>query len=83
MKGKLIGIVFNYFEKVSVVAIELNGSLKIGDTIRIVGGENDFNELVNSIQINGKNIKTAKKGDKIGVKITGKAGKGYKVYKVI
>lgn len=82
MEGKPIGTVFNYFDKVSVIAIELSGSLKLGDTIRIVGGENDFTEVVDSMQIEGKNIDKAKKGECVGIKVSGKAGKGYKVYKV-
>lgn len=82
MEGKEIGRVFNYFEKVGVIAIELEAPLKIGDTIRIVGGEHDFTEVVNSMQIEGKNVEKAKKGDSIGIRISEKAHKGYKVYKV-
>jgi U32 family peptidase len=82
MEGKPIGTVFNYYEKISVIAIELMGILKLGDTIRIIGGERDFTEVVDSMQIEGKNVDKAKKGDCVGIKISEKAGKGYKVYKV-
>jgi len=82
MEGKLIGEVFNYFEKIGVIAIKLAAPLKTGDSIRIVGGEEDFTEVVDSMQIDGKNISSAKKGDDVGIKISGKARKGYKVYKV-
>ncbi len=82
MEGKEIGRVFNYFEKVGVVAIELEDPLKVGDTIRIVGGEQDFTEVVDSMQIEGKNVEKAKKGDSVGIKVSEKTHKGYKVYKV-
>ena len=82
MEGKEIGRIFNYFEKIGVVAIELTDKLKLGDTIRIVGGDRDFTEVVDSMQIEGKNVKSAKAGDRIGVKVSDKAHKGYKVYKV-
>jgi putative protease len=82
MEGKLIGTVFNFFEHVSVIAIELSAPLKVGDTIRIVGGEKDFTEVVDSMQIEGKNVNKAKKGDRVGIKVSDKAHKGYKVYKV-
>lgn len=82
MEGKEIGRVFNYFEKVGVIAIELEASLKVGDSIRIVGGEHDFTEVVNSMQIDGKNVEKAKKGDSIGIRVSEKVHKGYKVYKV-
>ncbi len=82
MEGKLIGEVFNFFERVGVIAIKLTDKLKLGDSIRIVGGDADFTEVVDSMQIDGKNIQAAKKGDDVGIKISGKARKGYKVYRV-
>lgn len=82
MKGKEIGVIFNYFEKVGVIAIELKDKLKLGDTIRIVGGDSDFTEVVDSMQIDGKNVESAKKGARVGIKISEKVHKGYRVFKV-
>ena len=82
MDGKQIGTVFDYFERVGVIAIELIDNLKVGDTIRIVGGDTDFTEVVSSMQVEGKNIEKAKKGDQVGIKVSEKSHKGYKVYKV-
>lgn len=82
MEGKLIGEVFNYFEKVGVIAIKLKDKLRLGDSIRIVGGDKDFTEVVDSMQINGKNVENAKSGDSVGIKIRESVNKGYKVYKV-
>ena len=82
MEGKPIGSVFNFFEKVGVIAIELEAPLKLGDTIRIVGGDKDFTEVVDSMQIEGKNVEKAKKGNRVGIKISEKVHKGYKVFKV-
>lgn len=82
MEGKEIGRVFNYFDKVGVIAVELTDNLKLGDTIRVVGGEHDFTEVVDSMQIDGKNVEEAKKGDRVGIKVSEKCHKGYKVYKV-
>ncbi len=82
MEGKEIGRVFNYFEKVGVIAIELTDSLKVGDTIRVVGGEHDFTEVIDSMQIEGKNVEKAKKGDSVGIKVNEKVHKGARVFKV-
>lgn len=83
MEGKQIGEVFNYFEKVGVIAINLTAPLKVGETIRVVGGEIDFTEVVSSMQIEGKNVEKAKKGDSVGIKVSQKCHKGYKVFKVV
>ena len=82
MEGKLIGRVFNYFNKISVAAIRLNKNLRLGNTIRIVGGDKDFTEVVDSIQIKNNYVEEAKKGDEIGIKVSERVRKGYKVYKV-
>jgi len=79
---KLIGKISHYFGKVEVAIIELSAPLKIGDTIRIIGGEVDFNQEVESMEIDHQEIKQGKKGDSIGLKISQKAREGYKVYKV-
>lgn len=82
-KEKLIGKVTHYFSKIKVAAIKLLGPLKIGDKIHIVGGEDtDFTQEVNSMEIDKKKIKRAKKGDEIGLKVKEKVREGYKVYKV-
>jgi U32 family peptidase len=81
MEGKEIGKIFHYFEKIGVAAIELTDTLKLGDTIRIVGGESDFTEVVSSMQIEGKNVEKAKAGQGVGIKLSEKVHKGYKVYR--
>lgn len=79
---KEIGIIANYFNKISVAVIDLTDSLKVGDRIKIVGGETEVEQTVDSIQIEHENIQEAKAGDSIGLKVNGKVRKGYKVYKL-
>ena len=81
MAEKLIGEVSNYFEHVNAIAIKLKAPLKVGDTIRITGGENNFEEKVGSMQIDRKSVTSGKKGDEVGILIKHKARKGYKVFK--
>jgi len=78
-----IGKVSNYFQHVKAAAIKLSAPLKVGDKIRIVGGENtDFEMEVKSMQINREEIKEAKAGDEIGLLVPQEVRKSYKVYKV-
>lgn len=82
MAEKEIGEVSNYFDHVQVAAIKLSAPLKIGDTIKFKGGEIEFEQTVDSMQINKVSVKSAKKGDEIGLKVAGKVRKDYKVFKV-
>ncbi len=81
-EGKLIGKIAHYFGNIGVAVIELSGKLKEGETIRIVGGETDFTQTVDSMEVEHQKIKEGKKGDSVGLKVEQKVREGYKVYKV-
>jgi len=81
-EGKLIGRVTHYFSNIGVAVIELSDNLKIGDTIRIVGGQTDFDQVVDSMEIERQKVDVAKTGEVIGLKTLQKVREGYKVYKI-
>ena len=81
-EGKLIGKVTHYFGNVGVAVLELTNTLKAGDTIRIVGGETDFTQTVESMEIEHQKAEVAKAGDSVGLKVEQKVREGYKVYKL-
>ncbi len=81
-EGKPIGEVVHYFDKIKVAVIKLSATLKVGDTIRISGGEStDFTQIVDSMQVEHENINKAKKGDEVGMKVKEKVRDSYKVFK--
>lgn len=81
-EGKLIGKITHYFSKIEVAVIELSDSLKVGDTIRIVGGETDFDQTVESMEAEHQKVTEAKAGESIGLKVSQKVREDYKVYKL-
>lgn len=82
-KEKPIGKITHFFSNINVAVINLSGVLKEGDTIRIAGGENtDFNQEIDSMEVDHKKVKTAKKGDSVGLKVNEKVREGYSVYKI-
>lgn len=81
-EGKLVGIISHYFGHIGVAVIDLNDELKVSDTIRIVGGQTDFSQPVDSMEFEHQKVETAKKGDSVGLKVKEKVHEGYKVYKM-
>jgi translation elongation factor EF-1alpha len=79
---KEIGKVFDYYKKIEVIAIKVNGGLKKGDTIKIKGGTTDFEQKVESMQIEHDKVEEVKAGDDVGIKVKKKCRKGDVVYKV-
>ncbi len=82
-EGTQIGKVTHYFSNIGVAVIDLLSVLEEGNTIRITGGENtDFNQEVGSMEVDHKKVRTAKKGDSVGLKVNEKVREGYNVYKI-
>ncbi len=82
MEDKPIGKVIHYFDKALVAVISLDGALKVGDNIKIVRGENEFEMSVDSMQIDHEPVDGAKKGEDVAIKLTESTKAGAKVYKV-
>lgn len=82
-EGQLVGRISHYFDHIEVAVIDLKAPLSVGDTIRVVGGEEtDFEQAVDSMESEHEKVKKAKKGDSVGLKVKEKVREGYKVYKV-
>ena len=81
-EGKKIGEITHFFGKMKVGVVKISNALSVGDNIRIVGGETDFDQSVQSMEVDSKKINKAKKGDLVGLKFSQKVRKGYKVYKI-
>ena len=82
MPEEVIGQVIDFFAHPVVAGIELTGTLKVGDTIRIRGHTTDLEFVVSSMQIDNVNVETAKSGDSIGIKVSERVRRGDTVYKV-
>ena len=80
---KEVGRVSHFFTKISVAVIELTSTLSVGDRIVIKGPTTNFEQPVNSIQIEHENVKTAKAGQSIGLKVDERVRENDTVYKIL
>lgn len=80
MAEDLIGRVIHYYDKIGVAVIELKKSIKVGDKIKFVHGENSFEQSVQSMQLEHVQISEGKKGQEVAIKVDKKVGSGTQVY---
>ena len=64
-----VGHITHFFAKISVAVVELTVPLAVGDRILIKGPTTDFEQVVESMQIEHQNIERAEAGQSIGLKI--------------
>ena len=76
-----VGRITHFFSKISVAVVELTAPLVVGDRILVKGPSTDFEQIVESMQIEHKNIPRAEAGQSIGLKTTEHAREKDRVYK--
>jgi len=82
MPEKVVGKVSDFFARPVVAGIELTETLKLGDRIHIKGHTTDIEFTVDSMQIDNVDVKEAKAGDSVGVKVSERVRRGDTVCKV-
>ncbi|MDO8580737.1 MAG: translation elongation factor-like protein [Candidatus Omnitrophota bacterium] len=80
-KEILIGEITHYFPRITVVVIKMKGTLDVGQTIHVRGKSTDFVQKVGSLQIESINVKKARKGQLVGLKVIREAREKDKVYR--
>lgn len=66
----LIGKITHYYDKIGVAVIEVTGhSIAVGNTVKISGHDQEFEQNVKSLQIEHKNIDKVVKGKEAGLKV--------------
>jgi len=64
-----IGHITHFFSKINVAVIELTAPLAVGDRILVKGPTTDFEQAVDSMQIEHANIPRAEAGQSVGLKM--------------
>ena len=76
-----VGQVAHFFSKISVAVLELTAPLTVGDRILVKGPSTDFEQVVDSMQIEHNSIPRAEAGQSIGLKMAERARERDVVYK--
>lgn len=82
MPEERVGVVKDYFARINVAGIDVEATIRVGDTIHIKGHTTDLEQNVDSIQIEHEQVEEAKAGDEIGIKVSDRCRDGDVVYKV-
>jgi len=79
MAEKEVGKVIHWYDKIGVAVVKLADALKVGDKIKVRKGDSEFEESVSSMQVDHKDVNTAKAGDEVAIKLSQKTKEGASV----
>ena len=82
MEENKIGEIVKFYDNLGVAIVKLYGQLNKGDMIHIVGSKTDFEQEVDSIELNNTSVQEGKMGDEVGIKLESPAKEGDVVLKV-
>lgn len=78
-----VGTVSHYYDKIGVAIVTLGATLSVGERIKFVhNGEDLFQQVVESIQVEHKKLDSADKGDVIGLKTNEAVKTGTEIFKL-
>ncbi len=78
-----VGEVTHYYTRIGVAVIRITAPLRVGDRIAIKGHTTNFEQTVDSMQIEHEAVEEAKPGDLVGLKVVERVREGDIVYKIV
>ncbi len=77
-----VGDVTHYYGRIGVAVVRLSAPLRVGDRIAIRGMTTNFEQAVESMEIEHKPVEEADPGSSIGLKVLEKVRAGDIVYRI-
>lgn len=81
-REKPIGKVTHYYGGIEVAIVKFGKAVKKGTMVRFSGATTNFEQSLDSMQYDHKEIASAPKGKEVGVKVEDKVRDGDEIYEV-
>lgn len=82
MSGVRIGEVTHFFGKISVAVVALTETIRVGDSVHILGPSTDFQQEVTSLQIEHQPIDEGGPGQEVAMRVQERVRPRDKVFKI-
>jgi len=80
--GERVGTVIHVFDKILVAVLRLDQGIRLGDRLHFLGGHTDFDQPIDSMQVDHNAVDQAAAGTEVAVKLSQAARRGDAVYRV-
>lgn len=80
--GERAGTVVHVFDRILVAVVRLEKGLRLGDRVHFLGGHTDFEQAIDSMQVDHKPVEQATAGSEVAIKLSQAARRGDAVYRL-
>ena len=82
MASDTLGKVTHYFDKLGVAVVKLNpgSTVRTGDNVHFKGNATDFDQVIDSLEVEHQSVEQVKAGDDFGLKVSQKVRVGDEVF---
>lgn len=77
---KPVGKVTHYYNKIKVAVVKFGAPIKVGTRVQFKGATTNFSQTIDSMQYEHEQIKVAKKGQSLGLKVAKRVREGDEIY---
>ncbi len=82
MAEERIGTITHYFGKPEVGVVKLEADVKVGDTLHFRGHTTDFEQKLESMEVDHAAVESAEPGAEVAFKVSERVREGDEVYRV-
>lgn len=82
-EGERIGEVTHYYNNIKVAVIQLEQPLKSGDQVHFLGAHTDFQQTIESMQVEHKGVEEVDAGSEAAVKVSKRVRRGDAVFRLL
>jgi hypothetical protein len=79
--GELLGKVTHFFDKIKVAVIRVDRTVRAGEAVRFLGRATDFEQSIDSMQVEHLPVSEAAPGSEVAVKVLQRVHAGDSVYR--
>lgn len=79
-KSDSVGEVIHWYDKIGVAVVKLKKGLKVGDSVKVKHGDEEFEDSVSSMQLDHAPVQSGKSGDEVAIKLSQKARDGSEIH---
>ena len=80
---KEVGVVTHFYSKIGVAGVHMEAPVDLGDHIHVMGHTDDFEQDVDSIEIEHAKVAHVDAGDDVGIRVNAQVHEHDRVYKTV